>query len=246
MSRTRLALLMRESTLFTLSVTEGPALSPVEGPALSAAEGSAIEGRGECAPGGVAGPMKSGQPFRLKRLWSPVAGRRPPHSLSPMLAPATCSQPPALNLDPLELSAPANPLECVVTKNAPVSALESVVTKTKDLNCPGINTYKKHRGGDPPPCLLLPGVRGGVSFRHILWSKALQPLWAMLSSRAVTADPSARRMGHCRATHQSFCRYIPPLEELERVPALFRCRGRRMPGLRCKRGSPCSSCAKSN
>ena len=45
----------------------------------------------------------------------------------------------------------ANPLECVVTKNAPVSALESVLTKTKDLNFFGINTYKKSRVG-PPPC----------------------------------------------------------------------------------------------
>ena len=49
------------------------------------------------------------------------------------------------------MAALANPLECVVTKNAPVSALESVLTKAKDLNCPGINTYKKPRGS-PPSC----------------------------------------------------------------------------------------------
>ena len=56
-------------------------------------------------------------------------------------------------LTPSGMAALISPLECVVTKNAPLSALESVLTKTKDLNSPGMNTYKKTPVGTPslPP-----------------------------------------------------------------------------------------------
>ncbi len=114
---------MRESTLFTLSVAEGPALSP--------ADGSAIEARGDCASGGAVGPTKE-----LCRSRSAVI---------PELWTLNCQPSTVVNCGP-GMSPPATPLECVVTKNAPVSALESVVAKTKDLNSPGINTYKKHWG----------------------------------------------------------------------------------------------------
>src|SRR5712691_4188091 len=40
-----------------------------------------------------------------------------------------------------------SPLQCALTKNAPASSLQSALTKSQDLNCPGINTYKKHAGG---------------------------------------------------------------------------------------------------
>src|SRR6266849_3813649 len=39
-----------------------------------------------------------------------------------------------------------SPLQCALTKNAPASPLQSALTKSQDLNCPGMNTYKKHRG----------------------------------------------------------------------------------------------------
>jgi chromosome segregation protein len=41
----------------------------------------------------------------------------------------------------------------------------------------------------------------------------------VLWSEPVTADPSARRLGHCLATRHSFCRHSPPLEETEYVSA---------------------------
>jgi hypothetical protein len=40
-----------------------------------------------------------------------------------------------------------SPLQCALTKNAPASPLQSALTKSQDLNCPGMNTYKKHPGG---------------------------------------------------------------------------------------------------
>src|SRR5713226_2082414 len=46
-----------------------------------------------------------------------------------------------------------SPLQCALTKNATASPLQSALTKSQDLNCPGMNTYKKHRGegGLHPP-----------------------------------------------------------------------------------------------
>ena len=56
-----------------------------------------------------------------------------------------------------------SPLECVVTKNAPVSALECVLTKTKDLNFPGINSYKKTPGGAPASLARLSSAGGSAA-----------------------------------------------------------------------------------
>src|SRR5713226_4155193 len=42
-----------------------------------------------------------------------------------------------------------SPLQCALTRQrrAPASPLQSALTKSQDLNCPGMNTYKKHPGG---------------------------------------------------------------------------------------------------
>lgn len=39
-----------------------------------------------------------------------------------------------------------SPLQCALIQNAPASPLQSALTKSQDLNCPGMNTYKKHPG----------------------------------------------------------------------------------------------------
>ena len=114
MSRTGLALLTPEFTLFTLSA--------VEGFILSVAEGSVIEGRGECAPGGVTEPMKSpprrAQPFRLRRLRSPIADRR--------FAPSEAEG------SHYDMSAPTSPRKPFRMRRCKKCA----------CNCPRIRTYK--------------------------------------------------------------------------------------------------------
>ncbi len=73
-------------------------------------------------------------------------------TLPPMSAAASrinCIRPRGVDPSALPGFFPASPLECAAAKNTPVSALECVLAKTKDLNCPGINTYRKHRGGGP-------------------------------------------------------------------------------------------------
>jgi hypothetical protein len=54
------------------------------------------------------------------------------------------------------------PLQCAVTKNAPASALESALTKLLDLKSPGINSYKKCGGYQPPWWDRIPGQFNGV------------------------------------------------------------------------------------
>ena len=67
---------------------------------------------------------------------------------------------------PLDMAASASPLQCALTKNAPASPLQCALAKSKDLNPPGINTYKKP-GASPLffsllPASLLPWLMAGT------------------------------------------------------------------------------------